>query len=201
MKRVIKQVVEYLFNVLGRIRPRDGGLSRFSPQLLRRYVVGTVWSVVLAMAFLVALFLVVGCGTPATPPTSVPPTDTPTPSPTSTPTAEPVSEDDLAVCDAYQHLVDAWPVDSEAVHAAGSAQEVYQAIEAAGAALVTAGQSADDPELARVGERVGEAAVKFIQMDESARQVGFVPFFEEAHIQGEALSSLCAEIGRPISLP
>jgi hypothetical protein len=183
MKRVIKQVVGYHLNVLGRIRPRDGGLSRFPPQLLRRYVVDTVWSVVLAMALLVALFLAVGCGTLATP------------------TAEPVAENDLAVCDAYQHLVDAWPVDSEAVHAAGSAQEIYQAIEAAGAALVTAGQSADDPELARVGESVGEAAVKFIQMDESARQVGFVPFFEESHIQGEALSSLCAEIGRPISLP
>ncbi|MBN1148973.1 MAG: hypothetical protein JXA78_17070 [Anaerolineales bacterium] len=112
-----------------------------------------------------------------------------------------MSENDLAVCDAYQHLVDVWPADTEAVQAEGSAQEIYQAIEDAGAAVVAASQSADNPELARVGEAVGEAAVAFIQMDESARQIGFVPFFEESQIEGEALSQLCAEIGRSISLP
>ncbi len=127
------------------------------------------------------------------------PTATPTLVPT--PTAEPVSENDLAVCDAYQHLVDVWPADSEAVQAAGSAQEIYQAIEDAGVALATASQSADNPELARVGEGVGEAAVESIQMDETAQQIGFVPFFEESHIEGEALSQLCAEMGRPVSLP
>lgn len=153
------------------------------------------------------LLLTVGCGLFATstavPPTTTPALISPTATPTSvpTPTAELVSENDLAVCDAYQHLVDVWPADTEAVQAEGSAQEIYQAIEDAGAAVVAASQSADNPELARVGEAVGEAAVAFIQMDESARQIGFVPFFEESQIEGEALSQLCAEIGRSISLP
>jgi hypothetical protein len=119
--------------------------------------------------------------------------------PTSTP--ETVSGNDLAVCDAYQHLVDVWPADSEAVQAAKSAQEIYEAIEDAGAELTITSQSADDPELARLGEAVGEAAVEQIQMDESARRIGFVPFFDESMIGGEALSQLCADMGRPISLP
>ena len=127
------------------------------------------------------------------------PTATPTPVPT--PTTEPVSENDLAVCDAYQNLVNAWPADAEAVHAAGSAQDIYLAIEEAGAALAAAGHSADNSELGQVGVDVGNAAVRDIKMDETAREVGFVPFFDADRIGGELLSRLCLEMGRPISQP
>ncbi len=133
------------------------------------------------------------------------PTATPTMVPTSTstptPTEEPVSANDLAVCDAYQQLIDAWPVDSAAVNAAGSAQDIYLAIEEAGAALVDAGKSADDPDLGQIGENVGNAAVRAIELNEEARQIGFVPFFDESWIGGEALSQLCLQIGKPISQP
>jgi hypothetical protein len=157
-----------------------------------------LWQV---MSLVLTSVFVLACGLSLSAPTPVPtPTLTPVP-PTSTPTPETVSGSDLAVCDAYQHLVDVWPADSEAVQAAKSAQEIYEAIEDAGAELVITSQSADDPELARLGEAVGEAAVEHIQMDESARQIGFVPFFEESYIGGEVLSQLCAEMGRPISLP
>ena len=117
------------------------------------------------------------------------------------PTTEPASENDLAVCDAYQHLVDVWPADSEAVRSAGSAQEIYQAVEDAGVALSTAGLSADDPELGQVGERVGNAAVQAIQYSDELREIGWIDFFDESLIGGEALSQLCLEMGRPDSLP
>jgi len=169
------------------------------------------------LGMLSALFLV-GCGisegeiqtaiaeteavkpTPTATPTLVPkPTTTPTLVPT--PTAELVSDNDLAVCDAYQNLVNAWPDDSPATKAAGSAQDIYLAIEETGAALATAGHSADNPELGQVGVEVGNAALRVIEMDEVAREIGFVPFFDETMIGGELLSQLCLEMGRLISQP
>ena len=127
------------------------------------------------------------------------PTATPTLVPS--PTAEPVSANDLAVCDAYQRLVNAWPADTPAVQAAGSAQDIYSAIEEAGATLSTAGLSADDPELGQVGEKVGNAAVRAVQYTEELREIGWIDFFDESLIGGEALSQLCLEMGRPVSQP
>jgi len=129
------------------------------------------------------------------------PTRNSTPTLVPTETAELVSGNDLAVCDSYQNLVNAWPGDSPAMKAAGSAQDIYLAIEESGSELATAGQSADNPELSQVGVRVGNAAVRAIEMDEAARQIGFVPFFDEKLIRGEMLSQLCLELGRPISIP
>lgn len=114
---------------------------------------------------------------------------------------EQVSENDLAVCDAYQNLVNAWPADSPAVVAAGSAQDIYLAIEEAGAALATAGQSADNPELGQVGIEVGNATLRFIEVNEDVVNKGFVVFFGEGRIGGELLSQLCLEMGRSISQP
>lgn len=111
------------------------------------------------------------------------------------------SRNDLAVCDAYQQLVDSWPADSAAVDEAGSANEIYEAIEDAGQALVSASRSADNPDLADIGEAVGEATVKFIQLNDDARAIGFIPFFDESLIGGNELSQICEEIGRPVSLP
>ena len=129
----------------------------------------------------------------------------PTPTDTSnlipTETTKLVSENDLAVCDAYQDLVNAWPADSPAVKAAGSAQDIYLAIEETGAALAAAGRSADSSELGEAGVAVGNAAVKDIEMDETAREIGFVPYFDESRIGGKLLSNLCSELGKPISYP
>ena len=111
------------------------------------------------------------------------------------------SKNDLAVCDAYQALVDSWPADSDAVTAAGSGAEIRAAVEEAGEALVTASQSAKNPELAEVGEIVGGNAAKFFELNADMVESGFIPFFAEYLIGGEELSQLCADIGRPISLP
>ncbi len=111
------------------------------------------------------------------------------------------SKNDLAVCDAYQQLVDSWPADSAQVHAAGSADEIFDAIADTGQALVAASQLADDPELADAAETVGENAVKFVEGNANLRERGFIPFFAEHLIGGSELSQICTEIGRPISLP
>lgn len=111
------------------------------------------------------------------------------------------SENDLAVCAAYERLVQSWPADSAQVQASESADEIYDAIAAAGQALVDASRSADNPALATVAEVIGESAVRFVESNANLRAQGFVPFFEESLIGGSELSQICAEIGRPISLP
>ena len=148
----------------------------------------------------VALVASAACNMTEAGPTATP-TLVSTPTLVPSPTAEPVSANDLAVCDAYQRLVNAWPADTQAVQAAGSAQDIYSAIEEAGATLSTAGLSADDPELGQVGEKVGNAAVQAIQYPEELREIGWIDFFDESLIGGEALSQLCLEMGRPVSQP
>ena len=178
---------------------------------------GRIMKIKIILGILSALFLV-GCGpsegeiqtaiaeteAAQTTPTGSPRLDPPpesTPTLVPTPTVPLVSENDLAVCEAYQNLVNAWPDDSPAVKAAGSAQDIYLAIEETGAELATAGHSADNPELGQAGVNVGNAALRNIEMDEAAREIGFVPFFDETLIGGGLLSQLCLEMGRPISRP
>jgi hypothetical protein len=108
---------------------------------------------------------------------------------------------DVAVCDAYQQLVDVWPSNSEEVDAAGSRDEIWGAITDAGEALVTASEAADTAELGRAGQRVGEAAAGFVDRNASIVEQGFVPFFTEDLVAGSELSQLCEEIGEPITLP
>lgn len=112
------------------------------------------------------------------------------------------SSSDVAVCDAYQDLVDAWPASAEEVDEASSAEEIWGPIEDAGEGLVEASEAADTPELAEAGRRVGEAAAGYYSDTEStAIAQGFIPFFTEDLIGGSELSALCEEIGRPITLP
>ena len=61
------------------------------------------------------------------------------------------SESDLAVCDAYQHLVDVWPANSEQVQAASSAQEIWNAVTDTGEALKTTSETANSNELKEAG--------------------------------------------------
>ena len=61
------------------------------------------------------------------------------------------SESDLAVCDAYQHLVDVWPANSEQVQAASSAQEIWNTVTDAGEALKTISETANSNELKEAG--------------------------------------------------
>ena len=136
-----------------------------------------------ALLLSLVLVAIVACNSTEAGPTAMP-----------TPTTEPVSANDLAVCDAYQNLVNAWPADTSAVQAAGPAQDIYLAIEEAGAALATAGLSADDPELGQVGEKVGNAAVRAIELTEELRAIGWIDFFDESRIGGDALSQLCFEL-------
>ena len=111
------------------------------------------------------------------------------------------SESDCAVCDAYQHLVDVWPSNSEEVDAAGSADEIYEAITDAGEALVLASEAADTTELREEGRLVGEWAASFADRNASLVEQGAVVFFFEDLVGGGELSQLCEEIGEPITLP
>lgn len=108
---------------------------------------------------------------------------------------------DKAVCDAYQHLVDAWPATSEEVKAASSVDEIYGNITDAGKALIAASEKADSPELAEAGKGVGENAAGFAEKNANLIKSGFVPFFSESLIDGSELSSLCEGIDIPIKLP
>ena len=40
-----------------------------------------------------------------------------------------------------------------------------------------------------------------IALDEDARAIGFIPYFDESWIGGEALRQLCIDLGRPVSQP
>ena len=108
---------------------------------------------------------------------------------------------DIAVCDAYQQLVDAWPANSAEVDAAGSSDEVWEAITDAGDALITVSKAAEGPELGQAGQRVGETVSNFINSNSNIIAQGFVPFFNENFVGGSELGQLCEEIGEPITLP
>jgi hypothetical protein len=112
------------------------------------------------------------------------------------------SEFDLAVCDAYQNLIDAWPANSEEVQAANSAEEIWNAVTDAGEALVTASELAESGELKEAGRQAGEKAVRFFT-DNSSKIInqGFIPFFSESFVGGGELSRLCEEIGNPVTVP
>ena len=104
---------------------------------------------------------------------------------------------DVPVCDAYQQLVDVWPSNSEEVDAVDSADNLWRAITDAGEALVTASEAADTAELGQAGQRVGEMAAGFVDLNPSIVEQGFVPFWK----QDPELSQLCEGIGEPITLP
>jgi hypothetical protein len=156
---------------------------------------------------MLVLLLVVACGgdeppTPTSTLTAVPPTDAPTSLPAEQPTGvpptgAPASAADFAVCDVYQHLVDVWP--ESAGQVTGSPQDVFRAIEEAGAGLMGAGPQASNPVLAGLGEGVGAAAVNFIRLDEATRPAGF-PFFDESLIGGGDLRLLCQEMALGLGL-
>jgi len=104
---------------------------------------------------------------------------------------------DVAVCDAYQQLVEVWPSNSEEVDAVDSPDNLWRAITDAGEALVTASEAADTAELGQAGQRVGEMAAGFVDRNPSIVEQGFVPFYN----QDPELSQLCEGIGEPITLP
>jgi len=112
------------------------------------------------------------------------------------------SESDLAVCDAYQNLIDAWPANSEQVKAADSAQEIWNAVTDAGEALITTSELADTVELKEAGQQAGEMAVRFFS-DNSSKIInqGFIPFFSETFVGGGELRQLCKEVGNPVTVP
>ena len=134
--------------------------------------------ITLQFVFMVALvgFLLTGCGGP--------------------------SESDLAVCDAYQQLVDVWPVNSEEVQAVSSAQEIWDAVTDAGEALMTTSKMAESDKLKEAGKKAGELAVRFFTENSSKIiNQGFIPFFNESFVEGSELSRLCEEIGNPVVMP
>jgi hypothetical protein len=112
-----------------------------------------------------------------------------------------VPEQDQAVCQAYQDLIDAWPADSAEVQAAESAEAIFDSITVAGEALIVASQAANDPDIRDAGQFVGEAAASFAERNDSLVARGFVPFFSESLVGGEELTSLCEQIEVPVSLP
>ena len=105
------------------------------------------------------------------------------------------SVSDVAVCDAYQQLVDVWPSNSEEVDAVDSADNLWRAITDAGDALVTASEAADTAELGQAGQRLGEMAAGFVVRNPSIVEQGFVPFYNK----DPELSQLCEGIGEPIT--
>jgi len=111
------------------------------------------------------------------------------------------SEEDIAVCNIYQDLVDTWPADSEAIQAAESIDAIFENITAVGKSLIAVSESANTLELGEAGKAVGEAVSKFAEANAGLIEQGFVPFFDESLIGGETLSQLCEEIGIPIAIP
>ena len=112
-----------------------------------------------------------------------------------------VAASDVAVCKAYQDLVDVWPSTSEEVKAASSADEIWGSITDAGEALVTAGKAASTVELREAGQHVGQVAVDFPEKNAKVVKQGFVPFFSEELVDGSELGLLCKGIEMPITLP
>jgi hypothetical protein len=112
-----------------------------------------------------------------------------------------VAQSDITVCENYQKLVDVWPSNAEDVETAGPATEIWENITDAGEALILASESAATAELGEVGQRVGEAAVSFPEINESLVKQGFIPFFKETFVSGSELSLMCKEIDSTITLP
>jgi hypothetical protein len=109
---------------------------------------------------------------------------------------------DIAVCDAYQQLIDVWPNPNNRQEKS-SADKIWGAITDAGNALVSASKDADTTDFRETGQMVGEKAVDFRKNNFSSDQIamGFIPYFDEQLIYGEKLSSLCKSIGRPVTIP
>ena len=122
--------------------------------------------------------------------------------PASTPsTSKSGTVNDYVVCIAYQHLLDVWPTKKSWDEGESrSAQTIYRDIEEAALALKKAGETADNSGLKRAAEIIGQSAYDFIQLDQTARDIGFIPYFEESLIGGEDLNALCAGIGQLIEL-
>jgi len=109
---------------------------------------------------------------------------------------------DAAVCEAYQNLADTWPSNSEEVQAAGSATEIWDAVSDTGAALIAAAESAGREDLREAGLQVGDWAANYYENNKDyAVGDGFIPFFNESQTPGgSVISSICAEIGSPVTL-
>ena len=110
------------------------------------------------------------------------------------------SDADIAVCDAYQGLADAWPSTSEEVL---GADDIWGSIETAAEGLIAAAETAGDTEIGAIGLAVGTNAFGYYDRqsaDSSVRQ-GFVPFFTERFLGAEGLASLCNEIGATVVVP
>jgi len=94
-----------------------------------------------------------------------------------TPTPEIVSASDVAVCDAYQQLVDAWPTETSEIPAGVSADELWEAITNAVETLVTASEAADTAELGEAGQQLGEIVARDVDfMSAPVIELGFIPF-------------------------
>ncbi|MBN2556674.1 MAG: hypothetical protein JXA97_12105 [Anaerolineales bacterium] len=109
---------------------------------------------------------------------------------------------DAAVCEAYQVLTDTWPSNSEEVQAAASAMDIWDAVSDTGAALIAAAESAGREDLREAGLQVGEWAANYYENNKDyAVGDGFIPFFNENQTPGgSVISSICEEIGTPITL-
>jgi len=110
--------------------------------------------------------------------------------------------EDAAVCEAYQGLVETWPANSEEVQAAGTAMDIWDAVAVEGNALMAAAESAGNAELREAGLAVGEWAANYYENNKDyAVGDGFVPFFNEGQTPGgDVISTICEEIGTPITL-
>jgi hypothetical protein len=108
---------------------------------------------------------------------------------------------DIAVCEAYQALVDAWPSDSDDVGANETALDIWSAVSAAGTALADAAESAGNDELREAGLEVGHWADSYFEDNQdNAIGQGFIPFFNESRTPGgETISAQCEGIGNPIT--
>ena len=108
---------------------------------------------------------------------------------------------DIAVCQAYQGLVDAWPSSSDELDQFGSATEFWNAVSTAGEALVATAESADSDELQEASLEVGQWASTYYEDNrDSVIGQGFIPYYDENHTPGGGtISSNCEEIGTPIT--
>lgn len=111
------------------------------------------------------------------------------------------SQADLAVCDAYQALVDVWPSNSDEVSAADTAIDIWSRVAAAGVDLAAAAESAGIDELRQAAMEVGDWADSYFEDNQdNAIGQGFIPFFNESQTPGgETISAQCEELGSPIN--
>jgi hypothetical protein len=111
------------------------------------------------------------------------------------------SEADLAVCDAYQSLVDAWPSDGDDIGANELATDIWTRVSVAAEDLLEAAEGAGIDELRQAALNAGDWADSYFEDNQdNAIGQGFIPFFNESHIPGgETISAQCEAIGSTIT--